>query len=818
MRITLDVEASGLLDETTIDYTSSPYKLKDSFKMWCIVCIDVDTDTVYRFVQEDIKTKFRDWAKNVTTLIAHNGIDYDLLAIKLYLGMDYSIGDTVNDPDSWDGRPIEIIDTLVWSKCLNPDRFGGHSLDEWGHRVGFNKIDWRAEAVDLGLISYGAPKGAEFNQFHPQMVEYCVRDNQVTVLTYKKLLEEIGTWPWSDALWLEKAVAEIITRQKHRGFSFDKEAAEANVRELDLLMQSLKEKVEPVLPEKFLTKTKLKDYTAPARQFLKSGEIAGDLIKFITKHSGTLDKEARQVVLYGKTYDLPLDREKPLFLTEPATLKDTTHIKEWLVSLGWTPSQYKEKDLTCDSKKKKLTEEKFVATVERYVIQTLNSNFCKDRCEHLKVQPNKLKEKLLKHDLTKPLKVLTNPTFTVGQDKEIDPLLEKLKETFPYAEDIVHFLTYQHRRNSILGGGFDPDEDDEDDFEKGYLANARQDGRISTPADSCGCGTSRFKHRVVANIPRVTSLYGEKMRGMFGVSPDFIQFGYDFDSLEARIEAHYCYRYDLTETKEYCTSLIMEKPRDVHSITALKISKIIAKDFSRGNAKSVKYGSSYGAQAPKVAKIVGCDLQTAQQIFDAFWEAAKPLALLKENLTKYWETTGCRSFILGIDKRRIPTRSKHALVNSLFQSAGVINAKRAMVLHDRKLKAENLIVDFFKDDFKHMAFCQQMIAYHDESQLELSKHLVKIKTFNIEQKPTQEAQKEESARAKALANAYKKQQEESTGKIYSDVGHTDKCYYVGYCRAGELAVQAVTEAGRYYNLNVDLTAGYMLGRNWAQCH
>ena len=110
-------------------------------------------------------------------------------------------------------------------------------------------------------------------------------------------------------------------------------------------------------------------------------------------------------------------------------------------------------------------------------------------------------------------------------------LFRSLKETFPYAEDIVHFLTYQHRRNSILGGGFDPDEDDEDDFEKGYLANARQDGRISTPADSCGCGTSRFKHRVVANIPRVTSLYGEKMRGMFGVSPDFIQFGYDFDSL-----------------------------------------------------------------------------------------------------------------------------------------------------------------------------------------------------------------------------------------------------------------------------------------------
>jgi hypothetical protein len=143
----------------------------------------------------------------------------------------------------------------------------------------------------------------------------------------------------------------------------------------------------------------------------------------------------------------------------------------------------------------------------------------------------KLREKLLKHDLSKPLKVLTNPSFTKGQEKEIDPMLEQMSDVFPFAIDIVQFLTYQHRRNSILGGGFDPDEDDEDDFEKGYLANIRADGRISTPADTCGCGTSRFKHRVVANIPRVTSLYGAEMRDLFGVGEGFVQIGYDFDGL-----------------------------------------------------------------------------------------------------------------------------------------------------------------------------------------------------------------------------------------------------------------------------------------------
>lgn len=57
-----------------------------------------------------------------------------------------------------------------------------------------------------------------------------------------------------------------------------------------------------------------------------------------------------------------------------------------------------------------------------------------------------------------------------------------------------------------------------------------------------------------------------------------------------------------------------------------------------------------------------------------------------------------------------------------------------------------------------------------------------------------------------------------TDKVWSDIGHSAKGYYVGYCRAGELATEAVREAGQYYKLNVELTAGYMLGTNWATCH
>src|SRR5690554_4032676 len=390
--------------------------------------------------------------------------------------------------------------------------------------------------------------------------------------------------------------------------------------------------------------------------------------------------------------------------------------------LKWRPSEYKEKDLTVDTKKNKLSPEKLKAAIERYVEQTIESSFCKDRCEHLgihvgpRMTKDSIRQKLYAElnecaDRKGGIKVLTNPSFTVGQEKEICPDLERLassSEELRCITDITEYLTYRHRRNSILGGGADWEDDEEP--EKGYLSAVREDGRIPTPADTCGAATSRFKHRLVTNIPRVTSLFGHNMRAMFGVDDACYQIGYDFDSLEAREEANFCWPFEDGE-REYCNSLLLDKPNDVHTKMAQKISAVIARDFARGPAKSVKYGATYGAQGPKIAKTIGCDVETGNKIFEAFWEAAAPLKKLKDALNLEWAKFDKKK-IIGIDGRLVPTRSAHAILNSKFQSAGVICAKRAMVIHDRKLKAAGLLVDFFSEDWTKRDFCQQLIAYH----------------------------------------------------------------------------------------------------------
>jgi DNA polymerase I-like protein with 3'-5' exonuclease and polymerase domains len=798
-----DAEAKNLLNNVSIDYNASPYRLKDREFVHCVGLLDVVTRERFRFNQREVYTHFKQFImdEDIDEMIGHNTINYDHMLMKAAIGLDYSIG-VDGELDTVGGKNIIITDTLIMSKTLNPDR-PQHSIDYFGRLLGLEKIDWRAKAIELGIIQAGDPRGAEFRVYHEEMGIYMDRDIDVNERVWRWLLKEWGDWNWNRPYETEKAVAEIITRQEHRGFWFDRDQAVENVKELDIKMEGLRATVEPLIPPKPLTKGDLADLTPTTKQFKKNGEPITHILNFAKKH-GSEFVEVDGVwtaVLYGERYTLPMAPE-PLYTTAPAKITDTQHIKEWLVEMGWKPTQYKERDLSVDSKKKKITKEKFDLAVEKWVEQTFASPFKRDRLEMLeysiRVDKGLLLTKLKKHEhMKRPLMVYTNPTLTIGMEKEIDPELLKLTEQFAYAKEISEYLTFRHRRNSILGGGVDPDDDE--DMQKGWMSVDRinDDHRIPTPADTCGAATSRFKHRSVANVPRVTSPYGKEMRALFGVDVGFYQMGYDFDSLEAKIESHYVYRYP--GGPEYGVSLTAEKPNDCHTVLAKQISLLLGRPFPRGTAKNVKYGCSYNAQVKRVAKTVGCTLEEAQIIFDTFWEQAFPLKQLKEAMQQYWEGKGEKKFLLGVDGRKLPIRSKGNVINTAFQSAGVICAKKAMIYHDRMLKAEGLSIDFFLEDWKaRPEFCQQLIAYHDEAQCEVTKGSVTFKKFATEDE----------------AKAFKS----DDGKVWSDVIHNDKGYFRAYNRAGELATIAVRMAGEYYKLNVELTAGYMIGTNWATCH
>lgn len=800
-KLIIDSENTDLLNHRSIDYSSMPYKLKPDFRVHCIVCKDVETGEYFAFYpgeKLDVHKEhehfpveaFPEWLKQECSMVVgHNIINYDLLVFKLYFGMDYEIGYEIKDGDKLNGANVFIHDTLVMSKLLNPDRFGGHGIGPWGERLGLSKIDYQGG----------------FEKFNYEMLYYCFRDVDVNERVFDVLKKEWGSWKWGNAYQLEKAVAELVTRQEHYGFKFNKELAEWCVDDLNTKMRAIEERVEPRLPTKAITKTAAKQYMPPKNQYRQDGSTSANMEKWLEKHNAKiLEKEEedigvrkpkiittiKKVEVYGKEYTLPMCPETPVVDEMPMTLADQEAIKQHLIEMGWEPTTWKDKDLTVDTKKRKHSYDKYVEAVDRYVESTLGTPYEKARCEHLKVSPSGLRDKLLGHKRDKPLKVLGSPTYTINQDKDICPRLEALGEQVDYVKDIVDWLTYRHRKNAIFSPASETKKKD-----TGWLSNPRIniDGRIGTPADTLGAATGRFTHKDVANIPRVTSRYGEYIRSLFGVEDDQYQIGYDADGIEARLEGHYCIKYN---GQAYADSLTAPKPGDVHTVNAERMG------VSRDDAKTIKYATTFGAQPPKIAKQQGWSLEKAQDVFNAFWRAAAPLSELKEAVEKWWTTAGEKKYVIAIDGRKLWTRSKHALLNVLFQSGAVICMKRAMVWLDKELRHKGFIMDPFTQDMRTLGKVMTMCQYHDEGQLSISKDLVTFKTF----------QKEEDA------VQWKEEQEQKTDKVYSDIGDKNNKHYVAYSPIGELAARSVSEGGKYYNLRVPLTAGYMVEKTWAGCH
>ena len=755
MRIVFDIETTGL-SQDILDYSSFPLRPKQDQSIHCLVAKDLDTGEIIKLYGDSL-VEVPSLFEKVTELVGHNIISYDLLMLEVFYGIKFT-------PTSINGRPVKITDTLVWSRLLNPDRPRGHSLDEWGKTLNFYKG------------SYGKSGPDVWAKFSQEMLDYCVQDVELSEKVYKAIMQEAGNWDWQDAYETEAFTAYITERQSHFGFRFDKDLAERNLEFLNKELERIELEVEPLLPKKPMSKTNAKYYIPPKIQFKKNGDVSANLVKFVEKHGGEFLEE-RVVSLFGKNYRLPLPT-KPLVEEEPMLLSNQADIKEWLVSLGWVPTVWAEKDLTIDDKKQKVDQTKFRERVKRYVEETLNSNFKKFRCEKVRCNPVELEMRLMSHDRSRPLKVLTSPKYVINQDKDLCPSLIGLGEKVGFVKEIVAWLTYRHRRNSILGGSG-----------KGFMTEIQANGRIRTPAISCGAATSRYKHAVVCNIPRVTSMFGKEIRSLFGCGKGAYQIGYDFSGLEARVEGHFTKQFKGGD--EYAKMLVAEKPNDIHTVMA-KLNGI-----TRDEQKSLKYGLTYGAQVPKVSKMFGWTMPHAQRVFESFWENASPLKDLKDRVTRYWKTKGGGKFIRGVDGRKLWIRSEHSILNMLFQSTGVICAKKANEIHWKELEQMGLLFDpFWDNSLKGKAFIQ--IHYHDEAQWEVSEDLVEIVHFESEEE------------REGFIKQY--------GKPVGDNTDHDGKPAIFYSVVGELAKKAAQEASRYYNLRVNLDADYIVGKNWAECH
>ena len=230
-----DLEGNGLLDEITTIH--------------CFVAKDKDSGEVYEFTPTTL-SGLPAFLDTVDELIMHNGIGFDLPALRKIIGYDYK------------GK---LTDTLIISKTLQPDRpiplncpnkRAPHSLEVWGYRVG-----------------RGKPEHNDWANYSPAMLHRCKEDVEITQLVYDELMEEAHPGWWNSTyrpMDMTHQLFTILQKQEEYGWLFDVPHAERCIQQLTDIMDSIAGFLQPRLPLRTFSFEKKVDadekYDMPLRQ------------------------------------------------------------------------------------------------------------------------------------------------------------------------------------------------------------------------------------------------------------------------------------------------------------------------------------------------------------------------------------------------------------------------------------------------------------------------------------------------------------------------------------------------------------------------
>jgi len=263
-------------------------------KIFCIVAADVEEKKLISFGPSDI-TKGLDLLSKADKLIGHNILGYDIPVIKALHGIDLS--------------SKKIVDTLVVSRLFNPTREGGHGLEAWGHRLKYNKLDFK-----------------EFSFYTEEMLVYCKRDVSLNYKVYGHLKAEAKSFS-KQSIDIEHECYKILNAQKKKGFLLDIEKSSILLARLtEKLCEAESEVHKTFRPTE--TKTLLKPLKTKTGKPSKMASVVGT-----SKKVRLSDEE------FNKVLEFPL---KNLIRRDsiPFNLGSRKQIGEYLISFGWKPLEF----------------------------------------------------------------------------------------------------------------------------------------------------------------------------------------------------------------------------------------------------------------------------------------------------------------------------------------------------------------------------------------------------------------------------------------------------------------------------------------------
>ncbi len=258
----------------------------DATLIHCIVAQDVDTEEIYKFPPDKLQEGYK-FLATANTLIGHNIIGFDIPMVHKFGGVDLS--------------SIPVIDTLVLSRLFNPAREGGHSLEKWGYKLGYHKIDF-----------------SDYLNYSEDMMNYCVRDVELNTEVLKELRKESKGFD-KQSIELEQRVSKIIKQQEVNGFKFDTQHALLLLAELREKKQAIEDEVHNTFKPKWIDDKLVTPYIK------KDGELS---------KRGLTDDEYNRCI---STQNMnPFMRQQLVDFN----LGSRKQIGEYLIDFGWKPDRF----------------------------------------------------------------------------------------------------------------------------------------------------------------------------------------------------------------------------------------------------------------------------------------------------------------------------------------------------------------------------------------------------------------------------------------------------------------------------------------------
>lgn len=493
--LVFDIEANGFT--------------RDVDEVHCIVTEELSTGLVMQYhdqfdlPRDSSLEKGVEELQSADVLVGHNISVYDLGVLERLL--DARFDDVI------------IIDTMLLSSILHPE-MRQNGLESWFEKLGLED----SEGITKIKID-------DFSELTYPLLRRCVFDVKGNTILYKHLLAEAqdlqrrhgDVLDIGKALDLEVQVGRIHEKQVLHGIFYDIRLAEQLVLTWDRRMDDLRTKIVEMAPRKTkqvgqsVKSPFLKAKNKKEQRLLDTGVMKPKVNKrtadWFNGHTfGSVFNEVPQV----STVRGPFSKIEFV----PLNLNSPEQVKQFLLSLGWEPTEW---------------------------------NFKKDKDGNFERDPKTRK------------RIKTTPKLTEDSYGSLPPGL---------GEDIAEYNVLKHRR-SLLVNIKDPNE--------GSLPMAKQEvntdglGNVAADAFTCGTPTARYTHiKPVANLPSVDARYGKESRRIYRAPYEAYQVGIDLSGIEARILSHLCFPYP--GGKEFA-ELVLEGDWHTQNANIWNVQRRIAK-------------------------------------------------------------------------------------------------------------------------------------------------------------------------------------------------------------------------------------------------